>query len=443
MEGVSMGTTVPTIAIVIELALMVYSLAMKSRQEKTRSVLHIIAFAVFLLLTLASVIEWSFRWYGLAALLFIWAACGTYNLFNKSENGTFQARQVVMRSVLTLLLVFISLTPALVFPQHEPLAATGPYTVATARYTYTDGSRIEQFSSSRENRRVNVAFWYPRNLIRNETYPLIVFSHGGLGTENSNESLYLELASHGFVVCSIGHPYHALWTEDEDGRITFVSMDYFRELRQEDAKRDKQQSYRYYQKWMETRTGDINFVMDTILEKASNDAGGVYSLVDVERVGVMGHSLGGSAALGVPRQRDDIDAVIALESPFLYDIVGVANDEFIFSNKSYPAPVLNVYSDASWNQLSEWAQYARNYELLSDPRTTAFSLHINGAGHFSLTDLPLASPLLVRLLEGGEGISDSKEYLQIVNKVCLEFFERYLKDRGEFTSYGFHRGRRL
>jgi hypothetical protein len=47
------------------------------------------------------------------------------------------------------------------------------------------------------------------------------------------------------------------------------------------------------------------------------------------------------------------------------------------------------------------------------------------------------------LLEGGEGISDSKEYLQIVNKVCLEFFERYLKDRGEFTSYGFHRGRRL
>ncbi|MDL1944687.1 hypothetical protein FBQ99_20355 [Chloroflexi bacterium CFX2] len=121
-----------------------------------------------------------------------------------------------------------------------------------------------------------------------------------------------------------------------------------------------QQSYEYYQKWLGIRTDDINFVMDAILEKASNNAGGVYSLVDVERIGVMGHSLGGSAALGVPRQRDDIDAVIALESPFLYDIVGVANDEFIFTNESYPVPVLNVYSDASWSHLSMYTSAARD-----------------------------------------------------------------------------------
>lgn len=48
-----------------------------------------------------------------------------------------------------------------------------------------------------------------------------MFSHGGLGTETSNESLYLGLTSHGYVGCSIGHPYHALWTKNEDGRLTF------------------------------------------------------------------------------------------------------------------------------------------------------------------------------------------------------------------------------
>lgn len=149
--------------------------------------------------------------------------------------------------------------------------------------------------------------------------------------------------------------------------------------------------------------------------------------VAVERMAGMGHSLGGSAALTMPRQRNDIAAVIALESPFLYDIVGVENNDFVWLDEAYPVPVLNIYSDASWNHLSEWTQYARNDELLSSPQTKAINLHLSGAGHFSLTDLPLASPLLVRLLEGGEGTRDSAEYLKDLNRACLAFFDRHLK----------------
>ncbi len=337
-------------------------------------------------------------------------------------------------SIPVLLLLILAALLALLFPPHEPLTPSGAYTVATARYTYTDESRIEQFSDSGENRKVNVTLWYPNDREGNETYPLIVFSHGGLGTENSNESLFLELASHGYVVASVGHPYHALWTKAEDGRVTFVNMDYFRELQREDAKRDKEQSYRYYRSWMETRMGDINFAINTILMKKAENVGGVYNLIDIERIGVIGHSLGGSAVLGIPRQRDDIDAVIALESPFLYDIVGVENNEFIWLDEAYPAPVLNIYSDSSWERLSEWAQYGRNAEFLSEPPIDTFNLHLSGAGHFSLTDLPLASPSLVRLLEGGNTATDHEAYLQAVNQACLEFFDRYLKIEANSSS---------
>lgn len=428
--------TIFIIALALELALMAYSLIIKSRQENTRSILHIIEFAVFLTLMQTSVIEWSFRWYGLAALLIFWAARGLWALFNSTtQEAEYKIKSVVLRAASDTLLIFISVTPALIFPQYEPLPASGTYKVTTTRFTYTDESRIEQFTDNGRYRRVNVACWYPQNTDADETYPLIIFSHGGLGTETGNESLYLELASHGYVVCSVGHPYHALWTTSEDGHVTFVSMEYFQELQREDAKSDKGQSFRYYQKWMQTRTGDTNFVMDTILEKAANGTEGVYGLIDVERIGVMGHSLGGSAALGIPRQRDDIDAVIALESPYLYDIVGVENNQFVFTSEPYPVPVLNVYSDASWSHLSEWAQYARNYDLLSDSRTTVSNIHLSGAGHFSLTDLSLASPLLVRLLEGGESTRDNAEYLHDVNRVCLEFFDRYLKDRDEYTKH--------
>lgn len=427
-----MAKVILLILSVIELALLTYSVLTKSRQEKTRSVVHLVIFATFASLIVGSVIPWSFRWVGLAALLFILAVRGLWVLvyFQRPE-GEYRVRGIVFRFIAILLLVFVSLAPALIFPPYQPLATTGRYAVATARYTFTDEKRIETYSSSGENRKVNAAFWYPQSRENAESFPLVVFSHGGLGLETSNESLYRELASHGYVVCAIGHPYHAFWVRDEDGRITFVSRDYFRELQEEDAQRDKQQSYRYYQKWMATRTGDIYFVIDTILRNAAHGTDRPYSLVDVERIGVMGHSLGGAAALAMPRQRGDVSAVIALESPMLHDIVGVANDEFVWTDQVYPVPVLHIYSDSAWEHLADWPQYAGNVALLADAEETTLSLHLPGAGHFSLTDLSLASPLLVRILDGGKSTRESAEYLREVNQVCLEFFDRYLKNRDD------------
>jgi dienelactone hydrolase len=342
------------------------------------------------------------------------------------HNGT-GSRRMAVKGITVLFLILVILTPILLFPPHRPLPVTGSYGIGTARYTYLDEKRIEQYAGSGEKRRVNVLFWYPEAASGNENFPLVVFSHGGLGTENSNESLYRELASHGYVVCSIGHPYHAFWTKSEDGRITYVSREYFGEITLEDAKTDKSQSYRYYQKWLATRTADINFVIDTILAEATGGSDGVYALVDGGRIGVMGHSLGGSAALAIPRQRDDIAAVIALEAPFLNDITGVEKDEFLWLDEAYPVPVLNIYSDSSWDHLTAWPQYARNADLLSNPSETALSLHLPGAGHFSMTDLVLASPVLTRLLEGGQPNHDPAAYLKAINQACLEFFNRHLK----------------
>ena len=133
-----------------------------------------------LLFTLVSVIQWSFRWYLLAALLLVWAALGAWTLIRKKEEKKeYKTSRIVFKAIAMLLLVVIAVTPALIFPQYKLPKMTGKHEVATVNYTYTDKSRIETFTNTGENRKVNVEFWYPKDA--GGTYPLVVFSHGTAG----------------------------------------------------------------------------------------------------------------------------------------------------------------------------------------------------------------------------------------------------------------------
>jgi predicted dienelactone hydrolase len=108
------------------------------------------------------------------------------------------------------------------------VATTGEYQVLTQTYTYTDKNRVESYTDTGKNRKLNVQLWYPDNL--DETVPLIVFSHGGLGVKSSNESLYNELASHGYIVCSIDHTYQSFYSTDEDGDTTWIDLGYMQDV---------------------------------------------------------------------------------------------------------------------------------------------------------------------------------------------------------------------
>jgi dienelactone hydrolase len=381
------------------------------------------------------VIEWSSRWYGLAALLLVWATLGVWTLIrSKAVKKEYRGKEIMFLASGALLLVFIAVIPALIFPQYQAVAATGEYPVATVTYTYTDTNRVETYTNTGENRKLNVELWYPQNA--NGTYPLIAFSHGTTGTKTSNMSLYNELASHGYVVVAIDHTYQALYSTFADGHTTWIDMGYIQEFSKEDAHTNRQQSYVFYQKWMKIRMDDINFVIDTILAKAKEeDREPVYKLVDPHKIGVIGHSLGGSAALGIGRLREDVSAVIALEAPFMYDIEGTKDGEFVWNEKPYPTPVLNVYTE-SWTHLGEWKQYAENYALLSETSVTAFNVYISGAVHLSLTDLSLASPFLTNIITGKKSTTDARTCLKTINKISLEFFDSYLKDKGNFTAAG-------
>ncbi len=430
------GTLPVIIAFVVEAAFATVCIITKSNQMKVRNLARIGAFALFAASTLASVLEWGLRYYALAALLLLLAVIGAVNLTrHQEERQPYKTRRIVLKAVGMTVLICVVTLPAILFPQHRAMETTGKYQVATVNYTYTDTNRVETYMDIGENRKLNVEFWYPQS--GEETYPLVVFSHGSFGVKSSNLSLYNELASHGYVVVSIDHTYQAFFTTGEDGHTTLMDMGYMQEVSAADAHANKIQAHEYFQKWMGIRMGDINFVIDHILnETKSSGANGVYKLIDTAKIGVVGHSLGGSAALGIGRVRDDVSAVIALESPFMHDIEGVQDGEFVFTDEKYPVPVLNVYSDTSWNHLGEWTQYAENYALLSNRDATAFNVHIAGVTHLGLTDFSRTSPILTRVIDGQKSTARTETVLTTINKISLEFFDKYLKGEGEFTSAG-------
>lgn len=188
---------------------------------------------------------------------------------------------------------------------------------------------------------------------------------------------------------------------------------------------------------MKIRTGDMNFVINTILDRARRPtADKVYKLVNVNKIGVSGHSLGGAAALGIGRERSDIRAVMALESPYFGDILGVKDDKFVYTPATYPVPVLNIYSDSTWGNFKLDPEYTQNQKLLTDTHAQAFNVYIKGAKHMSLTDLALVSPLLANMLDGGKAKIDEYHCLKTINQVTLKFFDCYLKGDGKFISAG-------
>jgi dienelactone hydrolase len=328
-------------------------------------------------------------------------------------------------NVITTIAIVIIAFAIILFPNMGTVKTTGEYSFTSQVLELTDTSRIENFKNDGSYRKLSLLIYYPNeDEILNNSCPLIVFSHGGISTKTSNLSLYEELASHGYVVVSIEHTYHALSTEIDGKKIQIDSV-YMKELNTENSHTDIESSYTYFQKWMKLRTEDINFVIDTFLQKPTNDNTTIYSLIDANNIGVAGHSLGGSAALAVGRQRDDVKAVIALESPYMYDIIGVDGNEFIWNTNPYSSAIMNIYSDNGYPLIETDNKYVQNKNHLYNNGNIEY-YYIEGSNHYSITDLVRTSPILCALLGGGYKKS-GYETLKLVNQKSLEFFDKYLK----------------
>jgi dienelactone hydrolase len=436
-----MGTTILIIAFIVEIAFATYCIVTKSNQRRVRNFMRIGALAAFVLLALLSVIHLGFRWYLLTLLLLVWAVMGAWVLFRrKADQGDFKTPRIVGKAILTLVLVFLALIPLLIFPQTKLPPMTGSHPVATAKYTYTDPNRIEAFTNTGENREVNVQFWYPKD--GGGPYPLIVFSHGAFGIKASNSSTFMDLASNGYVVCSIDHPYHSFFTVDDRGQRALVDRAFLQAVIDlNSGKYDEITGFKLHKEWMALRIADIQFVLDTIMAKVRVPGSDpVYQLIDAGKIGLMGHSLGGESSAQVARERNDIGAVVNLDSNLQGEYLDYVDGKYVMNDTVYPIPILNVLTDTT-EKLIAAVPDANTSVALKHVDATApdtFEVNLPGTDHMSVTDLPLISPFLISMINAsvpkGAGM-EANPYATLVkmNDLVLQFFNTYLKGEGSFS----------
>ena len=416
-----MGIVTFIVLLIIELIFFIWSILTKASHSYEKNIVRLTEFVLLIVMLITGVFQWSFRYYMILAVLTFQAAMALMRLVKKNQKKPFKLSKMILSFVSISMLYFFSLSLAVVFPQYRQPEVTGNLKVATAKYTWTDETRIETFTNTGENRNLTVEFWYPDEV--NEKYPLVVFSHGAFGFSGSNYSTFEELASNGYVVASIGHTYHAFYTQETNGKVKIVNFNFLNTVMSE---KTDEEAFKYSMEWLKLRLDDVNFVLDRIQNEANKDKTGLFSLIDTEKIGLMGHSLGGASSAQLGRDRKDIDAVIVLDGTMFGEKLAFENGKVILNEAPYPVPLLNIYAEDHYNNAMEFVGPDYDNFYASENAVCAYEVTLKNAGHLNFTDLPLFSPLLAKVL--GTGSVDSRYCIEITNKLVKEFFDCYLKN---------------
>jgi hypothetical protein len=265
-------------------------------------------------------------------------------------------------------------------------------------------------------------------------FPVILYSASGV--INANTFLSEELASHGYVVFSIGHPYWCEFYFDAEGKTTPMDKnnEYYKELWKEEGSwqvlkikkeitlaeslEDRPDLYKKLNQAMPTEAGDLRlwgediaFVVDQ-LKDMNSKTGFFNGIMDVNRIGVMGYSKGGAAAGQYGLIADDrCKAVINLGGFMFADIV----------EKNPKKPILIMEHVEPWapNGLPIGELFFRRAE------SSAYIVAIRDALHGNFCDMTLAKKYIK--IDGIVGPIEGEKFSNIMEYYVLAFFDKYVK----------------
>ncbi|MBT5077719.1 MAG: hypothetical protein HN820_00865 [Candidatus Marinimicrobia bacterium] len=340
----------------------------------------------------------------------------------------------------------------------------GEYSIGTQIFNWTDSARDEWFTEDDvdDKRKLVVQIWYPTNEVNSERYPymdnpdkrlgplsqqlelpvfmirhiqdirtnsilnaplhpdvenipVIVFSHGLGGMRAQNTAHIEELVSQGYFVIAADHPFDANVTIFDDGTVADYrsGITFLQAKRGKGVKLTEKDFWDFRLPQIKTRTADIQYLLDE-LEVRSRADKSPWEVMDLDRIGIFGHSYGGATSVMASHIDSRIDACISLDGWNVPIPQHVIDD-------GLNVPLLYI-GRPEWDTT---LNYEKLDTLIARSTSDAEKLILDGTKHFDYSDTPYFSPLAKKF--GISGKLPAKEILSILNGQIISFFDEYVK----------------
>jgi dienelactone hydrolase len=258
--------------------------------------------------------------------------------------------------------------------------------------------------------------------VSGETFPVLMFSEGLYGQASFYGSLLEAVASQGYIIVSVEHPYSDIASEASDGSIIRYNNEgtaFF------DVETDNVKLEAYGEALADVWTSDMLFVYDELanLNKGNEILAGTMNL---EKTGIFGHSFGGAVAVQCLQEREELIAGINMDG----SLFGKQRDEpvyqpIVFMNSSQGAVLSAIFFQEK--VIASQTSEACYHMMLLD------STHDSFAPDSGLLydKFPIVKPADAAKIPGGEALSDLSFYI-------TAFFDQYiLGQKQEAIELGF------
>jgi pimeloyl-ACP methyl ester carboxylesterase len=282
------------------------------------------------------------------------------------------------------------------------------------------------------------SYWNLPPAAEPRTFPVLLFSPSSGGNRDQNTFEVEELASEGYVVVGMDHPYSSSRVVFPDGRVVH-SLPWL----DSSTQATWNASLANVELMVQDHVSDASFVLDEM--ERWNQAGSNHLLsarLDLSKVGVFGHSFGGALAASLCDADPRVVACINMDGWIFGPPVrmGIPKPYFFMESGNGAAP------DAARIATLAGSERIEGEKDLVDWRATQASFHqyggyqltILGSEHGDYSDLVLFTRPLPFGKAGG---IDPYRAFAIVNAFTIAFFEHYLRskaapllDRGGFPN---------
>lgn len=269
---------------------------------------------------------------------------------------------------------------------------------------------------------------YPGIPATNKSFPVLLFSHGYGSRAHGYYALLSEIASQGYIIVNMNHTYESLGVTFPDGSEKYFDYGFQGETFAEtmtiiqpliDAFKDgksyeerhpivRKATLEYPEGSVQDRWAEDMILVLNLLD-SWNAEGPLKGRIDLERIGVFGHSVGGGTAGNLAMKDQRIKAAANLD--------GIQWGEKI--DTTYSIPYLYVSADwpAEHQDINSHVYRKKSTDYFYESKLLK-------SGHPNFMDIPFMIP--VQSL-AGTGEIDPYQGTEIVTQLVTAFFDRHLK----------------